>query len=803
MSRRVPSLLTLLAFVGYMLVAAAVTAAGEDAAENIREGERLSLPGDVATFFSTYCLDCHHADDATSGIDLESLSDRSSWDQQKILERVSKKLRSGQMPPADAASPEPSVARSTLRLLDQTLDRFASEHPKPGRTDTFRRLTRYEYENSIDDLLGLKIDAASMLPPDEVSHGFDNITVGELSPTLINRYISAAQKISRLAVGTKFESPDVRTVRLRPDVTQEERMTGLPPGTRGGTLIDHHFPNDGTYELRVRLTRDRNEHVEGLHEPHELDVLLDGEPVDRFTVRPPGRRPSEGEWASVTHENVDRHLKVRLEVTAGPHQIAVAFVKKPSSLLETKRQPLNVHYNMYRHPRLAPAVYQVSIAGPFQNAGISETPSRAKIFICRPGSEREEDGCAKAIFANLMRRACRGPVDDADLEKPMAMYRRGRERGDFEEGIEWGLSAILVHPRFLFRMERAPEGLQPGEVYAISDLELASRLSFFLWSRLPDEPLLTLAEQNRLRDPEVLRTQVMRMLRDQRSQSLVESFAGQWLYLRNLDSVTPDARRFPDFDDNLRQAFRKETELFFESVIREDRNVLDLLNADYTYLNERLAKHYGISQVHGTRFRRVALLPQSHRGGLLRQGSILTVTSYATRTSPVIRGKWILENILGTPPPPPPPNVPALEDNTVSANLSVRERLAQHRSNPACASCHNLIDPVGFCLENYDAVGRLRYFDEGGPIDATGGLPDGQELAGVEGLLAGLNRRPELFVETLTEKLFTYAIGRGYVPTDAPAVRRIVRDAAEQDYRFSELVLGIVNSTPFQMRTAQ
>lgn len=765
--------------------------------------ESLPMPPQFVELVATYCLDCHNAVDAASDVDLESLSDRPQRQRQTVLEQAIRKLRAGQMPPPDATQPDREQLERALASLETVLDRHAAEHPEPGRTETLRRLTRYEYQNAIRDLLALEIDAEALLPKDEVSHGFDNITVGELSPTLVNRYLAAAQKISRLAVGTPLPDVDAKTLRIRPDVTQEQRMPGLPPGTRGGTLIRHHFPRDGTYEFRVRLARDRNEHVEGLHEPHDLEILLDSEPVKTFQVRPPQRRGAAGEYDMATHANVDRHLKVRVPVTAGPHEVAVTFVKKSASLLETKRQPLNVHYNMYRHPRLGPAVYQVTVTGPFDSTGVAETPSRRRIFICRPDSEDQEERCAETIFEHLMRYAFRGQMEPTDLAKPMAMFREGREQGGFEDGIEWGLGAILVHPKFLFRIERDPEDVPAGKAYPISDLELASRLSFFLWSSLPDEPLLRAAEQGELRQPEVLRDQVLRMLRDERSAALVHNFAGQWLYLRNLESITPDARLYPDFGDNLRQAFRRETELFFQNVIDEDRSVVDLLDAKETFLNGRLAKHYGIPNVHGTRFRRVALPADSGRGGLLRHGSILAVTSYATRTSPVIRGTWILENILGTPPPPPPPNVPALEDNTVAANLPVRERLAAHRANAACASCHNLIDPVGFCLERYDAVGRLRGFDQGVPIDTRGGLPDGQQLDGVDELIDGLTRRPELFVRTLTEKLLTYGLGRGCEPTDGPAIRKIVRDAAEREFRFSALILGIVNSPAFQMRTAQ
>jgi hypothetical protein len=536
-----------------------------------------------------------------------------------------------------------------------------------------------------------------------------------------------------------------------------------------------------------------------------LELLLDLERVQLFTVAPPrGRAESSDDYYDApSHANVDRHLKTRIWVTAGPHQIGVTFLKNPSSLLETERQPLNVHFNMYRHPRMGPAIYQVSIAGPFDEAGPGDTPSRRRIFDCRPSSPEDEESCARQILATVMRRAYRQPVDQDDLRRPLEMYREARARGDFEFGIEMALSSVLVNPRFLFRIELAPDGIAPGTPYRISDLELASRLSFFLWSSIPDDELIDLAAGGQLSDPDVLDAQVRRMLADDRARALVTNFAGQWLYLRNLEATSPDMRLFPDFDDNLRQALRRETELFFESIMREDRSVLDLLKADYTYLNERLAKHYGLPHVHGSRFRRVSLDADSGRGGLLRHGSILTVTSYATRTSPVLRGKWILENILGTPPPPPPANVPALKDNTVAANLSVRERLAAHRADAACASCHDLIDPVGFSLENFDAVGRWREREEGKPVDASGGLPDGSQFTGIAGLEQGLLNRPEIFVGTMTEKLLTYALGRGVEHFDAPAIRKVVRQAKSDEYRFSSLILGIVKSTPFQMRTAQ
>lgn len=766
--------------------------------------EDTHLKPAVEELVTRYCLDCHNNTDATAGLDLEEIDFSSAKHNPELWEQVAKKLKGRQMPPIDSEQPTDAMINGVVASLEHSLDRLAELDPKPGRTDTFRRLTRFEYQNAIRDLLSLDVEVESLLPADEVSHGFDNITVGELSPTLISRYISAAQKISRLAMGRTLSGPEGKTIRVRPDVTQEQHVEGLPLGTRGGVLFSHTFPQDGVYEFRVRLTRDRNEHVEGLSEPHDIEILLDSELVERFTVRPPrGKANPSDPWGKPSQANVDRHLSVQTRVTAGPHQVGVTFVAKPFSLLESKRQPLNVHYNMYRHPRIGPAVYQVSVNGPFETDGSGDTPSRRKILTCRPTGPEDEDACAKRILSSLMRIAFRQPIIDDDLVKPMKLYHQAKQADGFEAGIELALSSILIHPKFLFRIERDPPGTVPGSAYRISDLELASRLSFFLWSSLPDEELLNLAEQGRLSDPEVLGQQTRRMLADRRSTALVTNFAGQWLYLRNLESITPDGRLYPDFDDNLRQAMRRETELFFESIMREDRSVLDLLKSDYTYLNERLAKHYGIANVYGSHFRRVTVDPGSHRGGLLRHGSVLTVTSYATRTSPVIRGKWILENVLGTPPPPPPPNVPALTENMVSAKLPVRERLAQHRADPACASCHDLIDPVGFALENFDAVGRWRELENGKKVDASGGLPDGRRFTGIEALEAGLLDQGEMFVGTMAEKLLTYATGRGLEHYDVPAIRNIVRRSGENDYRFSSLVVEIAQSVPFQMRTAE
>jgi hypothetical protein len=748
----------------------------------------------VSAVVGRFCAGCHDADTAKGGLDLTSVASADVAQHSQVWEKVVRRLRGRQMPPAGRTRPDEDTYTAVVAQLETALDRAAAAKPNPGRTDTIRRLTRTEYQNAIRDLLAIQIDAAALLPADEESHGFDNVTVRELSPTLLDRYITAAQKVSRLAVGGAGRSPGGDTIRVKPDITQEDRVEGLPVGTRGGALIRYVFPQDGEYDVQVRLTRDRNEHVEGLREPHELEVLLDREQVKSFTVKPPS--------GDKGHERVDEHLKLRLTVTAGPHDLGVTFVKNPTDLIETLRQPYNSHFNMHRHPRQTPAVYQVQITGPFAPTGPGDTPSRRRVFVTRPRSADDEEPCAKQILSAVMRQAYRRPVTDADVNRVLPLYREARQDGDLDAGIEAALSAILVSREFLFRVERDPPGVAPKAVYRVSDVELASRLSFFLWSSIPDDELLVAAGRGDLRQSGELARHARRMLADPRAQSLVSNFAGQWLHLRNLDSITPDARLFPDFDDNLRQAMRRETELLFEEVLRENRSVLDLLKTDHTFLNERLAKHYGIPHVYGPRFRRVALDPGSERGGLLRHGSVLTVTSYATRTSPVLRGKWVLENLLGSPPPPPPPNVPALDDGTVSAALPVRERLLQHRANAACAGCHNVIDPTGFALENFDAVGRWRETEEGHPVDTSGGLPDGSKFTGVSGLEDALLKRPELFVGTMTEKLFTYALGRGIEYYDGPAVREVVRKAKMADYRFPALIEAIVTSTPFQMRAS-
>ncbi len=763
----------------------------------VRVGRTQSPPDtSVSTVVNQYCVGCHNSKVKAGSFVLDSILTAPIGQHSDAWEKVVRKLRVRHMPPMGMPRPDERTYDAVVGSLAAQLDTAAAAHPEPGRTDTFRRLNRTEYQNAIRDLLAVDLDVASILPGDEAGYGFDNVTVGNLSPTLLESYLQAAQRVSTTALGIIGKSPGGDLQTLPPDLTQEQQFEDQPLGTHGGMIMKYTFPQDAEYDITVRLQRDRNEHVEGINGSNDVEVMLDGERVRFVTVRPPG--------PGADHSGIDKDLSFRFAVKAGPHVVSAALPKKASSVLESGRQPYMAHFNMDRHPRITPAIYSIAIVGPFNARGPGDTPSRRRILVCQPNGPGGEEACAKKIFATLTRRAYRRVITDADLQAPLKFYKQGRAGGSFDEGIDMGLRSVLVSPEFLFRIEQDPNGVAPKTAYKISDTELASRLSFFLWSSIPDDELLDLATQNKLRAPGVLEKQMRRMLADDRSRTLITNFADQWLYLRNLAAANPDMRIFGGFDDNLRQAFHRETELFLDDIFRQDRSVLDLLSAKYTYLNERLAKHYGIPNVYGARFRRVDLDENSHRGGLLRQGSILTVTSYADRTSPVNRGKWILGNLMGVAPPPPPNGVPKLpETHGVENAVSMRERMAQHRADPVCAGCHKLMDPAGFAMENYDAIGRWRTHETGHPIDASGGLPDGSAFTGVDGLQKALMSRPEAFVGTMSEKLMTYSLGRGVTEADAPAVRKIVRDSREGGYHFSSLVLGIVNSTPFQMRRTQ
>ena len=796
---------------GAVLAVLAATA-GIALAEQRARGEGGATP--ERALLDRYCVTCHNDRLQTAGLQLDTADVTHVAADPALWEKVVRKLRAGAMPPAPRPRPDGATYARFIAWLETGLDAAAAADPNPGRTEAFHRLNRAEYRNVVRDLLALDVDVAGLLPADDGSYGFDNIAgVLGVSPTLLERYLSAAKKVSRLAVGNPDLPPTAETFRLAADYPQDDRVDGLPFGTRGGMAIPYTFPVDAEYRIRVRLSRDTADNMATFTVPHDLDVSLDGEPLQTFTAGEPppagvSRTSDEYRAWRTRQRHVDDDWVIRVPVRAGPRTLRVAFRKKTSAYAETLRQPYLRPYTNTTggDTRYQPYLESVVITGPYEGSGAPpavETPSRARIFTCRPrgADPAEARACARDILAGLARRAYRRPVAGRDLDVLLGFYEVGWRDGGFEQGIELALRRLLASPEFLFRVVRDLADIDPGTNYRVTDLELASRLSFFLWSSIPDDELLDLAAAGRLHEPGVLETQVRRLLADERAAALVENFAGQWLYLRNIPALAPDENRYPDFGDGLRHAMQRETELFVESVMRENRSVLDLLTADYTFVNERLARHYGITGITGSHFRRVTL-PDDTRRGLLGHGSILAATAYPTRTSPVLRGKWVLENLLGTPPPLPPPDVPSLEETTGEGRpLSMREAMEQHRANPVCASCHQLMDPPGFALEQFDAVGKHRTHNEANaPIDASGVLPDGTAFEGAAGLRDALLQRPDLFVSTLTEKLMTYALGRGVEHYDAPAIRAIVRDAERDDSRFSSIILGIVRSVPFQMR---
>jgi Protein of unknown function (DUF1592)/Protein of unknown function (DUF1588)/Protein of unknown function (DUF1587)/Protein of unknown function (DUF1585)/Protein of unknown function (DUF1595)/Planctomycete cytochrome C len=749
-----------------------------------------------------YCVTCHNQRLKTAGLTLDTVDLAQVPAQAEVWEKVVRKLRAGLMPPPGVRRPDPDTYRGLTSWLEGQLDATAETHPHPGRP-LLHRLNRSEYANAVRDLLALNIDAASLLPPDDSAFGFDNISDAlGVSPSLQEQYLSAALKIGALAVGDPNITPGSETWKIRQDLSQDQHIEGLPLGSTGGTLVHYNFPLDGEYTFQAKLYRTNLNIMRGLESEHQVEFSLDGRRIHVATIG--GKEDLAGLFQKPTDtgDAVDARLRVRVPVKAGPHTVAVAFIQAPQAAEPVRLEPYirsSVdNFDWAGHPHLQ----VLTVSGPFNPIGPGDTPSRERIFVCRPKTASEETPCARRILSTLTRRAYRKPASEADLQRIMEFYERGHHVGGFDAGIELALQRILASPKFIFRVERDPEGAAPGSVYRIGDLELASRLSFFLWSSIPDDELLRVAAHGKLSDPAVFERQVRRMLDDPKSQALVSNFAGQWLQLRNVRNVQPNTDEFPDFDENLRQSFRRETEMLFESVVHEDRNVLDLLTADYTFVNERLARHYGIPNIYGSRFRRVPVTQEARRG-LLGQGSILALTSHAERTSPVVRGKWILENILGMPVPPPPPDVPPLKENKEGERpKTMREQMAEHRANAVCASCHKIMDPVGFALENFDAVGAWRSQDAGQPIDASGELADGTKVDGVVALRKALVSRPEVFVGTMTEKLLIYALGRGLDSHDMPVVRAIVRDAAHHDYRFSSIILGVVHSTPFQMRMA-
>jgi hypothetical protein len=751
-----------------------------------------------------YCVTCHNNKAKTAGVALDELDVARVPENAEVWEKVIRRVRVGMMPPQGVPHPDDVTRRELVTWLQTTLDRAATAKPNPGRP-LAHRLNRAEYANAIRDLLALEVDSAALLPPDDAAYGFDNIAdVLGASPVLLERYLSAAGKISALAVGDPESGPGSQVFRVRQDASQDVHIEGLPIGTVGGLLAKTTLPLDGEYVLQTKLFRTNLGAMRGLEYPNQLEITVDGERVHLASFGGDADFKAALENITAAADAVEARFAARVPLKAGPHEIGVAFLKKSAAQNTLRLQPFLRSSNDTLDPSGHPHIETFTITGPFNATGTGETPSRRRIFTCRPATAAEEESCANKIVSSLVHRAYRGTDTVADIQRLMDFYRTGRQTESFESGVQEALERMLASPKFLIRAERDPATVAPGAVYRVSDLDLASRLSFFLWSSIPDDELLRVASEGRLKNPAVLEQQTRRMLADPKAEALVTNFAGQWLYLRNLRGMIPNSVDFPDFDDNLRQSFARETELFFGSIIHEDRNVLDLMTANYTFLNERLAKHYGVPNVYGSHFRRVSITDEARRG-LLGQGSILMVTSHTDRTSPVVRGKWVLDNLLGAPPPPMPANVPPLNENNRAGGrvLTMRERMEEHRSNPYCASCHKIMDPIGFSLENFDAVGawRTREGGTGGTlIDASGQMLDGTKVNGPVELRQALLREPEVFVGTMTEKLMTYALGRGLADYDMPTVRAIVRDASKQDYRFSSLILGIVKSPAFQMR---
>lgn len=761
-------------------------------------------PPDYASFVKRYCVICHNDRLKTGELSLEKKDVTHPETDVNVWEQVIKKLRVGMMPPQGAPQPDPASRAGLVSWLEVSLDRAAAKNPTPGRS-LIHRLNRTEYANAIRDLLALHVDPVSLLPPDDAGYGFDNIAdLLGVSPVLLESYVSAAGQISALAAGDPNTAPGSQTFLVRQDESQDVHIEGLPLGTMGGILIQTTLPLDAEYVIAPKFFRNNLGAMRGLEFPHACETTVDGERVHVASFG--GEADFQASMANITAaaDAVEKRCSVRLKLKAGPRRITVAFLRESETENTMRLEPYirssEDTFDSLGHPHLD----RVTLTGPFNPAGPGDTPSRRAIFTCHPSSAADEQPCARTILSRLMTRAYRGQADQKDLDRLMALYAEGRSRGTFETGIEVALERMLVSPKFVFRIERDPAGAAPGAIVPVSDLDLASRLSFFLWSSIPDDELLDLAKQDKLHEPAVLDREIRRMLCDRKADALIDNFAEQWLYLRNLRTMIPNSSEFPNFDDNLRKSYEREAKLFFGSIMHEDRSVLDLLNADYTFINERLARQYGIPNVYGSEFRRVVLTDDARRG-LLGKGAILMVTSHTDRTSPVVRGKWVLDNLLGTPPPPMPANVPPLPESNQKDGkvLTMRERMEAHRANPVCASCHKMMDPIGFALDNFDATGAWRTKEggtDGTAIDASGQLLDGTKINGPIDLRNALLKHPEIFVDTLTEKLMTYALGRGLDGADMPAVRSIVRDAARDHYRFSSLIAGVIHSTQFRMR---
>jgi mono/diheme cytochrome c family protein len=746
----------------------------------------------------TYCIGCHNERVKTAGIAFDNADLNDVSKDAELWEKAARKLRGGMMPPPGARRPEPAAVDTFVTALERDLDAAAARTPNPGRV-ALHRLNRAEYAAAIEDLLGIRIDAAALLPKDDEADGFDNVaSVLSVSPSFLDQYIAAARVVTARAMGNPAARPGSATYRPARGTDQAVRVDGLPLGTRGGLIVEHPFPADGDYKLNINGLAAAG-YVRGMEYRHTLIVTLDGMKV--FQGQLGGEediRAIDQQQAPAVAAINGRFQGIPLKVTAGPHKLGVAFIARTFAESDEVLFSFRPGQGEERIQRVG----SIEIQGPFTAAGLSDTPSRQRIFVCRPKTAADELPCATHILSTMARRAFRRPVTDQDLAAPIAFYKSARAEGSFDTGIQGALPAILASPKFLYRAERTPAGLTAGAVHRITPIDLASRLSFFLLGHPPDDELLRLAEKSALADPKTMDAQVRRLLADPRSSSLVSNFAFQWLKMRGLDEVEPDAVVFPNFDDGLREGFRKELSMFVESIIREDRSVLDLLSADYTFVNERLALHYGIANVRGDQFRRVTLADQN-RWGLLGKGGVLMSTSYANRTAPVIRGAWILETLLGTPPAAPPPDVEAFQENKDGAKAkTIRAIMEQHRSKPTCNACHGVMDPLGFALENFDAIGEWRSQDRWAsiPIDASGQLIDGTKVSSPADLRKALVKRAPQFAQTLTEKLMTYAMGRSVEYYDMPTVRQIVRDAARDNYRFSSLVMGVVKSAPFQMR---
>jgi len=757
-----------------------------------------------------YCVTCHSGRMKAGGLVLENLeidarANAETW------EKVIGKLNAGMMPPPSAPRPDRTTYDGLINALETSMDRLAKAAPDAGRP-AIHRLNRAEYTNAVRDILALDIDGKALLPADNSGYGFDNVAdVLTVSPGLLERYLLAAKKIARMAIGDASTRAATAVYDI-PYMTlvQDERMSeDLPFGSRGGVAIKHYFPVDGEYEVRLRVQRNSlniGNEIRGLDVQNAIDVRLDGQRITVFTL---GGRTYGGGSYTETEDIADSGLHVKFQAKAGMRTVGIAFNRDQwyvEGVGMSRLPPASDGYASGRKTELAygrvnMGIDRVEVTGPFNGKTPVDSVSRRQIFRCTPTAAASEEACARTILRAIARRAYRRPLLAVDTTTLMEFYRSGRAEGSFDDGIEKGLVRILTDPDFLFRVEKDPAGLKPGTNFRVADLDLASRLSFFLWSSVPDEQLLTLATSGRLRQPAVFEAQVRRMLGDPKASALITNFFGQWLMVRNMATVRPDAKAFPDFDENLRDAFQQETQLFLESQLKDDRPVTELINADYSFLNERLARHYGVPYVYGNHFRRVSLPATANRAGILNHGSVLTVTSYADRTSVVLRGKFILENILGTPPPVPPANVPPLENTKVEGSL--RQRMEMHRKNPVCANCHAQLDPMGFAFENFNGIGRWRTEDGKTPIDPSGGLPDGTKFSGPAGFRDALLTKQETFVSTMTAKLLTYALGRGLEPSDMPIVRQMIRDTETAGNRWSTLILNITRSVPFQMRRAE